>query len=259
MQTYFGQRLKEEGIELEARLDSLTKLAVETRARELYGTIRRLRVMSSGTEVARHEEDHQEAIDKGIGFIVASVLSRYHAHSEIEINNNDVTRLKGMIEHYQDIDFRMHYRGKLYHLNQVDLSEIQLKKGEYAAIYAHDIQGDETRAKNAVDNLVRFLGNEISKEDEYAHYLHKPEIEVNIGDGTGVIHLCPATLLVTAAQKYKGNVMIRYGSETFDAKSILSILMHAIRNGHKLTFLYEPNKGSDSEEVHRSIISVLNT
>ena len=106
---YFVKELKKAGVELEARVNSLIRIAVETNARNLLDeTIKKFRQAQKDAEIAEYELDHKKVVDKDISIIVASVLSKYHAHSEIEVKNDQFEEATELINHYGNLDLRVH-------------------------------------------------------------------------------------------------------------------------------------------------------
>jgi len=59
------------------------------------------------------------------------------------------------------------------------------------------------------------------------------------------LHTRPATVIVKMLQNCESNVSFTYEKETVDAKSILSILMLAVRKNSRITIKAEGNDAKD--------------
>ena len=68
------------------------------------------------------------------------------------------------------------------------------------------------------------------------------------------LHARPATLIVKLLQGFKSSVTFTYKKETINARSIMSILILAIRKNTQLTIAVE---GEDAEETMESLVQVF--
>ncbi len=71
--------------------------------------------------------------------------------------------------------------------------------------------------------------------------VHKVKIKNALG-----LHVRPAAMLAKLLQGFKSSVSISYRQETIDARSIMSILMLAIKKNSQITLIVE---GEDAEEA----------
>lgn len=77
--------------------------------------------------------------------------------------------------------------------------------------------------------------------------------KVLIKNPTG-LHLRPAGILCKEAMQYKSHITFRYGNNTANAKSVLSVLGACIKSGDEIEMVCE---GEDEEEALQAIVSVI--
>lgn len=70
------------------------------------------------------------------------------------------------------------------------------------------------------------------------------------------LHTRPATVIVKMLQKCKSDVSLTYNHETINAKSILSILMLAVKPESHITITAE---GEDAHTVMDSLVAMFDT
>lgn len=76
-------------------------------------------------------------------------------------------------------------------------------------------------------------------------------VTVNLANG---VHARPASELVKAANAFHSEIILKVGTTTVNAKSVLSILKLAIRNGTDVTIQVE---GDDEEQALQVIANLL--
>jgi len=76
--------------------------------------------------------------------------------------------------------------------------------------------------------------------------VHKVKVKNKLG-----LHVRPAAMLAKLLQGFKSHVSILYRKEEVDARSIMSILMLAIKKNSQITLIAE---GDDAEEVIGELI-----
>jgi len=77
--------------------------------------------------------------------------------------------------------------------------------------------------------------------------------KVAIKNPTG-LHLRPAGVLCKEAMQYKSKVTFKYGDNTANAKSVLSVLGACIKSGDEIVFECE---GEDEEEALQGIMEAV--
>lgn len=77
--------------------------------------------------------------------------------------------------------------------------------------------------------------------------------KVVIKNPTG-LHLRPAGILCKEAMKFKSLITFKYGENTANAKSVLSVLGACIKSGDELEFFCE---GEDEEIALKTIVEVI--
>lgn len=77
--------------------------------------------------------------------------------------------------------------------------------------------------------------------------------KIAIKNPTG-LHLRPAGVLCKEAMQYKSLVTFKYGDNTANAKSVLSVLGACIKSGDEIEFVCS---GEDEEEALRGVISAV--
>ncbi len=77
--------------------------------------------------------------------------------------------------------------------------------------------------------------------------------KIVIKNPTG-LHLRPAGTLCTEALKYESKVHFRFGDNTANAKSVLSVLGACIKSGDEIEFVCE---GKDEKEALAAMIAVV--
>ncbi len=80
---------------------------------------------------------------------------------------------------------------------------------------------------------------------------HKLKIKNSLG-----LHARPATQIVQLLQGCKASVLFTYRKETINARSIISILMLAVRKNTQLHILVE---GEDAEETMEKLVNIFET
>lgn len=73
---------------------------------------------------------------------------------------------------------------------------------------------------------------------------------IEIKNATG-LHLRPAGILCKAAMQYKSKITFKYGDNTANAKSVLSVLGACIKSGDEIEFICS---GEDEEEALQGMI-----
>jgi phosphocarrier protein HPr len=68
------------------------------------------------------------------------------------------------------------------------------------------------------------------------------------------LHTRPATVIVKLLQAYKSSVQFTYKRDTINARSIMSILMLAVRKNTSLTVTVE---GDDAEKVLEELVNAF--
>lgn len=68
------------------------------------------------------------------------------------------------------------------------------------------------------------------------------------------LHARPASMFVTAAQKYKSNVTVRKGEESCNGKSIISIIASGITSGTEIEVLTD---GPDELQAMNDLITLI--
>ena len=68
------------------------------------------------------------------------------------------------------------------------------------------------------------------------------------------LHLRPAGILCKQATQYESRIQLIAGSNTANAKSVLSVLGACIKTGDELEFICE---GPDEEEALRAMIQIV--
>ena len=77
--------------------------------------------------------------------------------------------------------------------------------------------------------------------------------KVTIKNPTG-LHLRPAGILCKEAMKFKSLVTFKYGDNTANAKSVLSVLGSCIKSGDVIELVCE---GVDEEEALQALVAVV--
>ncbi len=77
--------------------------------------------------------------------------------------------------------------------------------------------------------------------------------KIAIKNPTG-LHLRPAGVLCKEAMQYKSLVTFKYGDNTANAKSVLSVLGACIKSGDEIEFVCS---GEDEEEALQGVISAV--
>lgn len=77
--------------------------------------------------------------------------------------------------------------------------------------------------------------------------------KVAIKNPTG-LHLRPAGVLCKEAMQYKSLVTFKYGDNTANAKSVLSVLGACIKSGDEIVFECE---GEDEEEALQGVVEAV--
>ena len=75
--------------------------------------------------------------------------------------------------------------------------------------------------------------------------------KVTITNPTG-LHLRPAGELCKAAMQYKSLITFKYGDNTANAKSVLSVLGAGVKNGDEIEVVCD---GVDEEEALKAVIA----
>lgn len=77
--------------------------------------------------------------------------------------------------------------------------------------------------------------------------------KVVIKNPTG-LHLRPAGVLCNEAMRFSSNITFKYGKETANAKSVLSVLGASIKSGYEIELICE---GEDEEAALNAVITVI--
>lgn len=77
--------------------------------------------------------------------------------------------------------------------------------------------------------------------------------KVIIKNPTG-LHLRPAGILCKEAMQFKSHVVFRYGENTANAKSVLSVLGACIKSGDEIEMMCD---GEDETEALASIVAAI--
>jgi len=77
--------------------------------------------------------------------------------------------------------------------------------------------------------------------------------KVVIKNPTG-LHLRPAGVLCSEAMKFPCKVMFRYGNETANAKSVLSVLGACIKSGYEIELVCD---GENEEAALKAMVTVI--
>lgn len=77
--------------------------------------------------------------------------------------------------------------------------------------------------------------------------------KIVIKNPTG-LHLRPAGVLCKEAMQYKSLITFKYGDNTANAKSVLSVLGACIKSGYEIEFVCS---GEDEEEALQGVIAAV--
>lgn len=77
--------------------------------------------------------------------------------------------------------------------------------------------------------------------------------KVTIKNPTG-LHLRPAGILCKEAMRFKSHVVFRYGENTANAKSVLSVLGACIKTGDEIEMMCD---GEDETEALASLVAAI--
>ena len=77
--------------------------------------------------------------------------------------------------------------------------------------------------------------------------------KVMIKNPTG-LHLRPAGILCKEAMQYKSHITFKYGQNTANAKSVLSVLGACIKSGDEIEMVCE---GEDEEEALKAVVNAI--
>ena len=77
--------------------------------------------------------------------------------------------------------------------------------------------------------------------------------EVKVTNESG-LHARPASLFEELAQSFESEITLEKDGQTFDAKSIVDILLAGVKQGHTITLSAE---GSDEKECIDSLVSLI--
>lgn len=97
------------------------------------------------------------------------------------------------------------------------------------------------------DDIIASLTNRVANgngataaEPDFAKY-----IEVTIAGKTG-LHARPATVLVSTAKEFESDIQVRYGNQTANAKSLVSLLKLGVEGGQTIRLMAQ---GKDEDEA----------
>jgi len=258
---YFIERIAELRANMRDRSQSLTNLVAEPEGKQYVDSLNSMGYIREDLALAEKEALDNHIIRTGVPLIKSAILAKYHGHARIEIKNAQFERAENLVKHYKNLSCQAHFKTSSgeFIFNAKHLKpwkKLGISEGDILEIYAHDISGNEKRAKNlVVENMLRLLGDESSEENPHAHYVHR-EVNVLIPYG---FHARPSALVVEAANKYPGDVYIVHKGENLDAKSIMTLMTRGITQGEKIQIAYEPNCGENTSEVHDIITTALET
>ena len=77
--------------------------------------------------------------------------------------------------------------------------------------------------------------------------------KVIIKNPTG-LHLRPAGVLCNEAMKFSSKILFRYGKETANTKSVLSVLGACIKSGYEIELICE---GEDEVDALQAMVTVI--
>lgn len=77
--------------------------------------------------------------------------------------------------------------------------------------------------------------------------------KVMIKNPTG-LHLRPAGILCKEAMQYKSHITFKYGQNTANAKSVLSVLGACIKSGDEIEMVCD---GEDEEEALKAVVKAI--
>ncbi len=98
---------------------------------------------------------------------------------------------------------------------------------------------------------VQYLGNYSNFMNATKKIVHKVKVKNGLG-----LHARPAAMIAKVLQGSKSEVSISYKQETVNARSIMSILMLAIKKNSQITLTIE---GEDAEETAAKLVSAFET
>jgi len=255
---YFIGKIAELRANIRDRSQSLTNLVAGPEGKQYVNSLNSIGYIREDLALAEKEVLDNHIIRTAVPLIKSVILAKYHSHARIAIKNAQFERAENLVKHYKNLSCQAYFKNfsAEFIFNAKHLKpwkKLGISEGDILDIYAHDIGGNEKRAKNlVVENMLRLLGDESSEENPYAHYVHR-EVEVL---GSHGLHARPSARLVKLANQYPGEVFIKNNNTYLNAKYIMGLMMSEIKSGTAIKIAYEPDFGETSK-LHEDIQKAL--